>query len=99
MCTYARISLARSPSSDRTSFTRRVPPSVPPPAFRTGPSFPLVPTRDVHSRRSHDPAISLPTVLTHPRYPASSHGVPPLVARVFFSLSSFFSSTRPRAGE
>lgn len=42
---------SRSPSSDRTSFTRRVPPSAPPPspalpsAYRTGPSllsFPLV---------------------------------------------------------
>lgn len=48
MCTYVRISLARSPSrspsSDRTSFTRRVfplcaPRTPAPSTFRTGPSF------------------------------------------------------------
>lgn len=65
---YLRPHPSRSPSSDRTSFTRRVSPSVPPLSSRA-PHVPHqsfvspVPTRDVHSRRSHGLPRSLPTVL------------------------------------
>lgn len=103
MCTYARISLARSPSSDRTSFTRRIPPSVPPrappcPLRVPHRSFaPLIPTRDARSRRSHDPTISLPTALALARaIPLSPTACLRSSFALFFpSCLLFFSSSTP----
>lgn len=72
MCTYARISLARYPSLPTGPLSlagyTATSPSLCTPRHRARcvphRSFvPLVPTHDTHSRRSHDPAISLITAL------------------------------------
>lgn len=90
---------SRSPSSDRTSFTRRVPPLRLLPRALHVPHqslVPLVPTRDTHSR-SHDPAISLPAVRIPARaIPLSPAARPPLIAhRFFFPRGSFFFLNTP----
>lgn len=91
---------SRSPSSDRTSFTRRVPPSVPPRPSRprSSRSAPVLRSSHSYSRYSLSSlsrSRGLSFSRSHPRSrrPAFSHGVPLLVA--FFPRTFFFFLNTP----